>query len=489
MSYIGIDIGSSQVKAVAYDTDGTALASAYRKYAFTTPQPGYMELDGETVMNGALEALAECAAQVQAVSPVRAIAGSSQGEAFSPVDENGKILMPAMISGDMRASEIVSEFADRFGREKLYRLTGHSVSAMFSLGKLLWLRENAPEIFQKTRRFLCFEDLLCFRMTGQAVMGNSLAGRTMLFNPGTHQWVPELLAACGITADQLSRPEPSGTVVGALLPEIASRLGVSKDVKWITGGHDQVIGAFGCGVRQPGTAMCAAGSVECLVPVVDKMILSGELFQSNLCSYDFARHGTYASVAYSLTGSNLTEYFIREIAKDEQGDYAHLISSMPEEPTDLFVLPYFTPSGTPYFDEQTPGCVYGWRFGTSRGTLFKGLSEGVALEMRLNYDLLKKNGFHLEQLIASGGGFRSREMVQLYADVFGLPLSVCEEKEAGCRGAATLAAFADAKIEIPCPKILAVVTPDAKRSAAYDRKFEKWQVFSRTIRNLAGNLA
>ena len=485
MSFLGIDIGSSQVKAVAFAPDGTRLAAAYRKYTYTTPAPGRMELDGNAVMKASFEVIAECAAAVRENSPVRAIACSSQGEAFSPVDAQGNILMPAMISGDMRASKIVSEFANLFGAEKLYRLTGHSASAMFSLGKLLWLREFEPEIFEKSARFLCFEDLLAYRLTGRAVMGWPLAGRTMLFNPGTHQWVPELLEACGIGADRLADTLPAGTVAGTLLPEIAEKLGLDAETVWVTGGHDQIIGAYGCGARRSGTAMCAGGSVQCLVPILDRMVLSQELFKSNLCTYDFAADHAYASVAYSLTGSNLTEYFIREIARDENGDYAHLIASMPDMPTGLLVLPYFTPSGTPYFDERTPACVYGWRFETDRGTLFKGLTEGVAMEMKLNCQILKDSGFQLDQLIATGGGFRNRKMVQLFADVFGLPISVCDENEAGCRGAATLAAMAADGIEIPQPKILDVVEPGSETVCLYDQKFEKWKTFSKNIRSLS----
>lgn len=484
MSYIGIDIGSSQVKAVAYDENGRQLAAAHRKYSYTTPQPGWMELDGAVVINAALATLAECSTAVAAFSPVQAIACSSQGEAFSPVDEKGAVLAPAMISGDTRASAVVKEFADQFGRQKLYRLTGHSVSPMFSIGKLLWLRRYEPGIFNRARYFLCFEDLLCYYLTGKAVMGYPLAGRTMLFNPGTHEWVSELLAACGISEQQLATPQPSGTVVGFIRPEIARKLSLPANVQWVTGGHDQVIGAYGCGAQEKGIAMCAGGSVQCLVPVSDRFSLSDELFKGNLCSYDFAIPERYASVAYSLTGSNLTEYFIREIARDTNGDYSQLTNAMPKGPTSLYVLPYFTPSGTPFFDVDTPACIYGWRFSTSRGELFKGLSEGVALEMKLNYELLKKNGFEQKKLIATGGGFRSREMVQLYADVLGLPLSVCDETEAGCRGAAMLAAAAVSGIQIPSPKIVEIVDPDIRNVELYNRKFQKWNVFCEQVRKL-----
>ncbi len=485
MSYIGIDIGSSQVKAVVFGADGCRMSAAYRKYSYTVPVPGQMELNGGEVLKAAFEVLAECAAAVKNISPVKAIACSSQGEAFSPLDAKGNILAPAMISGDMRSSEVIREFTDKFGRERLYRITGHSASAMFSIAKLMWLRKFSPDLFRKSAKFLCFEDLLAFKLTGRAVMGWPLAGRTMLFSPEKHRWMPELLDACGIRESQLAETLPCGTVTGFLLPEIAGRLGFDRDTVWVTGGHDQIIGARGCGAITPGTAMYAAGSVECLVPVLDKLVMSDELYRSNLCSYDFALPGRYASVAYSLTGSNLTEYFIREIARDMNGDYNGLINAMPPGPTGLLVLPYFTPSGTPYFDEITPACVYGWRFGTGRGELFKALSEGVALEMRLNCELLKNNGFRLDKLIATGGGFRSRAMVQLHADVLGVPIQVCDESEAGCRGAAALAATAADGVEIPAPSIIAMVEPDAENRGIYDAKFVQWKKFSKQIRSFA----
>ena len=483
MSYLGIDIGSSQVKATVFDAAGNLLAEASFPYRYTQPQRGWMELDGNEVMEGAFKVIASCAKTVCATDPVRALACSSQGEAFSPLDAHGNILAPAMISGDTRASETIRAFTAKYGVERLYHQTGHTASAMFSIAKLLWLRENQPDIFNRSHLFLCFEDLLAYRLTSCPVMGYPLAGRTMLFDVIHHQWVPELLEACGITADQLAAPLPSGTLCGALRPDVATELGLSPDVRWVTGGHDQVIGAYGCGARRPGCAMYAAGSVECMVPILSGPVLSDELAASNLCTYDFARPGTYASVAYSLTGSNLAEYFIREIIRDPKQDYAQMFADMPDGPTDLLAIPYFTASGTPYFDDKTPGCLYGWRFDTGRGTVLKALLEGVAMEMKLNAELLHQNDIALEQLIATGGGFRSQEVVQLHADILDMPISLIGVKEAGCRGAASLAALALDSVEIPAPKVIREVTPSPERSAQYAERFKLWKNFSDHIRS------
>ena len=305
----------------------------------------------------------------------------------------------------------------------------------------------------------------------------------MLFDVINHRWVPELLEACGITVEQLAKPLPSGTVSSTLRPDVAIELGVDANVRWVTGGHDQVIGAYGCGARRPSCAMYAAGSVECMVPILSGPVLSDELAASNLCTYDFARPGTYASVAYSLTGSNLVEYFIREIVRDPNLDYAQMFADMPDGPTDLLTIPYFTASGTPYFDDKTPGCLYGWRFDTSRGTVLKALLEGVAMEMKLNAELLKQNNIVLNQLIATGGGFRSREVVQLHADILNMPILLIGVKEAGCRGAASLAALALDDVEIPIPEIISEITPVPERVAQYAERFIMWKKFSNHIRS------
>lgn len=488
MSFLGVDIGSSQVKAAAFSCDGVLLHTAYRKYAYTTPEPGFMELDSNAVLSAAFEAIAETSGEVKSADPVQALAISSQGEAFTPVDADGVPLCPAMISGDSRAERNIERFTSDFGKARMYRITGHTPSPMFTLGKLLWLAENRPEIRRKAVKFLCFEDLLVARLGIEPAMGWPLAARTMLFDVHTHEWSSNLLDAIGFSASEFARALPSGTVAGEIPSSIADRLNLGAGVTVVTGGHDQMIAALGCGAWEPGVTMYAAGSVECFVPVVSELLLSDELCANNLCSYDFSLPGRCASVAYSLTGSNLLQYFLEEFAPDLKGDYGKLLDSMPDRPTDILTIPYFTPSGTPFFDSHTPGTLCGWRLGTSRGTLLKGLEEGIGLEMKLNMELLKKNGFRMDSLIATGGGFRHPAMLQLRSDILGLPIKAVRSVEAGCRGASLLAQSATCSIPVEklpgsVPPVLTEVMPDHSRSEIYREKFLKHISFLETVRN------
>lgn len=486
MSYLGIDIGTSSCKAIVFDASGRQIAPrVLRQYQIVSTAPGFAELDSSAVIACCLEAIVEAAKS--STEKIAALCVSSQGEAFTPVGADGRLLDNAMVSSDSRSLECMNNFTAAFGSEKLYRITGHTPSTLFSLFKLLWLKQNKPHIFAGARKFLCFEDLLAFSLGVEPAMGWPLAGRTMLFDVAKHEWSREILDAIELSPDKLARTLPSGSVAGIIPQERASALGLPRGVKFVTGGHDQTVGALGAGVCNAGEAMYAAGSVECICPVIPELTLTPVLFRNNLCSYDYSLPGLHTTVAYSLTGSNLLDYFRNNFGNGM--DYTGLIDAMPECPTSLLALPYFTPSGTPYFDQTTPACIYGMRMTTSRGELLKGMLEGIALEMKLNLAILKESEIHIDCFTATGGGCRNPRLVQLKADILNRPLKCPSVEETGCRGAAMLAQSADENI--PVSELIRLrtehgnyFTPNAERISFYEEKFKQYQHFSSTVRNL-----
>lgn len=491
MSYLGIDIGTSGCKAVIFDDAGRQLGKAHRNYSLLHPAPGYAELDSREVIDACCVVIAEAAKAVPR-DPVTAIAISSQGEAFTPVGAHGECLDHAMVSSDGRAFELIEPFVNAFNLKRLYQITGHTPSALFSLFKLLWLKQNKPDLWKKRPRFLCFEDLLQARLgVKEPAMGWPLAGRTMLFDVKNHVWSAEILAAVGLNENQLARPLPSGSIAGVISDHIAAELGLPRGIKVVTGGHDQTIGALGAGVVEPGSAMYAAGSVECLCPVIPQLTLSEELSRNNLCCYDYSIPDAYTSVAYSLTGSNLLQYFKENFATE--ASYDALTDELPDAPSSLLALPYFTPSGTPYFDPSTPGALIGWRLSTSRGELLKTLMESIALEMKLNLELLENSGIHITRLIATGGGSRLRRLVQLKADVLNRPIETIEVGEAGCLGAARLAQSVDTGVAVTDlvrreRRPEREVIPNPERAEIYQRKFAQYQTFYAGIKELSGRI-
>ncbi|NOY74552.1 MAG: hypothetical protein GXP32_02010 [Kiritimatiellaeota bacterium] len=180
MSYLGLDIGTSGCKSVVFDAEGATLASAYRAYPVLTPEPGHAELDSNEVMGSCLAVIKETAvAAAGKGDPVSGISISSQGEAFTPVDSNGAIIGNGMVSSDARAAGLVERVASEFGGEKLYEITGHTAYSMFTLFKLLWLKENRADIWNAAAGFHCYEDLMCLKMGLKPAISWPLAGRTM----------------------------------------------------------------------------------------------------------------------------------------------------------------------------------------------------------------------------------------------------------------------------------------------------------------------
>lgn len=495
MSYLGLDIGTTGCKAAVFDAEGRLLALAYREYPLLSPQPGWAEVDSSRVCRDCCSAIQEAVAATPG-DPVRALSISCQGEAFTPVDSSGQFLGNGMVSSDARAVDIVNSFSRDFGAKRLYDLTGHTPHPMFTIFKLLWLRQHRPEVFAAAHRFLCFEDLFQQRLGLEPAISWPLAGRTMLFNVRTHQWDEEILRAVDLDPARLARPMPSGSVVGTIPRKIADELGLPNDVVVVAGGHDQPCGALGAGVVEPGVAMYASGTVECICPMFEQPCLDQRLFAANLCTYDFTIPDSYTTVLFSLTGGNLLRWFrdqwgqpeVAEAARSGTDPYELLTRAMAAEPTDLLVLPYFTPSGTPYFDAQTPGAILGLRLSTTRGQVLRALVEGVAMEMRLNLQILQESGLAVRQLRAIGGGAKSAALVQLKADVLNRPITTLAVTEAGCLGVALLACAAHTsssprELVAKWVKTGPAVEPDPRHAAYYDARFAAYRELYPAIRD------
>lgn len=453
--FLGIDIGTSGCKTAVFNDEGLQISSAYREYDIISIHPGWAELDTDEVIDKCFQIIKEAASELPFGSIV-SMGISSQGEAFTMIDKNGKALCNAFVSSDIRADSYVKTWPERFGSEKLYAITGHTPHPMFSLFKLLWVRDNLPYIWGKCYKILCFEDLLQFRLgIKDPAMGWPLAGRTMLFDVTRHCWNAEILEKAGIKTEQLSRPLPSGSVAGYVEKNIARQLNLSEKTMVVTGGHDQPCSALGAGAVKPGMAVYATGTVECITPAFDKPVFSKELRVNNYCTYDHTVKGLYATVAFSLTGGNLLRWFRDEFGRKEKEDakkmktdpYKLLLDQMPEQPTNLLVLPYFTSSGTPYFDTSVNGVILGLTLTTKRAEVLKALLEGIAFEIKLNLEILEKAGYRVNELRAIGGGAKSRVLTQLKANILNKPITTLDVPEAGCKGAAMLAKAAYTKQE------------------------------------------
>lgn len=488
MNFLGIDIGTSGCKALVFDASGTQLAAAQREYNVRLTDDGGAELDSAEVLDGCIAVIADAASRAGR-GTVSAIAISCQGEAFTPVDAMGRPLAAAMVSSDTRAVEEARAWPAEFGAERLYEITGHTAHPLFTLFKLLWLKRRRPDVWRNAAKFLCFEDLLQSRLGLDPAMAWPLAGRTMMFDVRRHEWSGEILGRIGLAPARLARPLASGSAAGAIPHALTDELGLARNACIVCGGHDQPCGALGAGVTEPGAAMYATGTVECITPAFDRPAFTPALRANNICTYDHAVAGMYTTVAYSLTGGNILKWYRDQFAPGR--DYGAVLETAAQEPTRLLVLPYWTPSGTPYFDVHTPGAIIGLRLGTTRGEILRALLEGVAMEMRLNLEILHESGCAISQLRAIGGGAKSPFWTQLKADVLGRPVTTLNVTEAGCLGAAMLAC--SSVTGTPLRELARVwVTPqgtiDPRPAVArhYEEQFVRYRQFYPAVRAMAG---
>lgn len=494
-NYLGIDIGTSGCKAIVFDENGHQVSASYREYNIISNHPGWAELNTDEVISKCFDVIGE-AAKVAEPGSVEGIGISSQGEAFTLVDKDGKALCNALVSSDIRANDLILPWTSEFGEEKLYNITGHTPHPMFSLFKLLWIRKNNPEIWARTERILCFEDLLQYRLgIKNPSMGWPLAGRTMLFDVNVHKWDSIILEKAGIRSEQLSRTLSSGSLAGYVRSDIARSLNLSEATFIVTGGHDQPCSGLGAGAVEPGIAVYSSGTVECITPAFSKPVFTEELRKSNLCTYDHAAPGMYATVAFSLTGGNILKWFrdqfgdteVEEAGRLKCDPYELLIEKMPDEPSRLMVLPYFTPSGTPYFDVNVKGTILGLDMSVTKEEIMRALLEGVAYEVKLNLDILRQSGNEVRELRIIGGGSRSKKHVQLKADVIGMPVTILDVTEAGCMGVAMLAkAFNEKKnvSEIAGQWAKPVSKVEPKLRAHYNTRFEQYRKLYHSLKNI-----
>lgn len=487
MSFLGIDIGTSGCKAMVFNEEGEELAASCRGYSLLRPFKGSAELDSDEVIQKCFEVIREV--NLNITDPVTALCISSQGEAFTPVDKNGNILYNAMVSSDNRADKIKKQWSRKFGEKKVYEITGHTPHPLFTLFKLIWLKENKPSVWKKAVKFLCFEDLFQVKVGIDPHISWPLAGRTMLFDINTHQWSDTILKTIPLENSKLAKPLASGKVAGYIEMPMAESLGFKNKIMVVSGGHDQTCAALGAGVLNPGVSMYATGSVECFCPMLNNFTLSEDLRKKNLCCYDYTIQGRYTTVAYSLTGGNILQWMRDELGKEEikmaqdqnQNAFSLLLEDMPEEPTNLLVLPYFSPTGTPYFDTQAKGAIIGLQLTTKKSEITKALLEGVAFEMKLNLEIMEKSGMSISSFIATGGGTRNDKWTQLKSNILNKPILIRKIHEAGCYGAAMLAAsaYAGKKVEELVSrnqKDGTIIYPDPIRAKIYENKFKKYKL-------------
>lgn len=258
MSLIGMDIGSTNCKAILFDAEGNQLATASREYAEVYPGPAMIELRPDDVWSAICEVLRKVSGAAGG-DPVQAVSFSALGEAFTPVGKSGEFLYNTIVSPDNRAVDEANSWRDTLGAERMFEITGMPLHPSFSLNKIMWLREHRPEVHKQTWKYLLWPDIIFYKLGLEPRLDWSLAGRTMCFDVVNKCWAEEVLEVAGISSDMLAEPIRPGSVVGQISAEASVETGLPKGCLVVAGGHDQPMNALGAGIIREGMAVDGHG--------------------------------------------------------------------------------------------------------------------------------------------------------------------------------------------------------------------------------------
>lgn len=494
----GIDVGTTGSKLTVYNTNGEFVYNVYKEYNVTRAGDE-QEVDAQMIFDTICELIKDAA---QKNSELGAIGVTTFGETFAAVDKNGEVLLPAMLYTDRRGEAETEYLKEKLGEEKIQYICGVKPHCMFSLPKILWIKNNKPEIYEKVYKFLLIEDYIIYKLTGIAQIDYSLAARTLAFDIRNLCWSEEILAAAGVDAEKFATPVAAGTAAGNILPELKEKLGLEKDIVIVNGAHDQVAAAVGSGVFEVGEAVDGTGTVECVTPVFDKIPEDEKLYDGGYAVVPYVFEGKYVSYAVNFTCGATLKWFRDSFAKYEQliaekegkNVYALLDDTCPQRPTDLLIMPHFQGAGTPYMDNGSKSVILGLSLEHTNLDVYRALMEGVTYVMEENLEYLKECGINPKTLYVTGGGASSPLWLQIKADIFGRKVTTLDAKEVGACGTCMLVAvgagiykdlYEAKKVFVKSKK---EYLPNPKTSAIYAEKFKAYKEIYSSIRHIADKI-
>jgi len=464
---LGIDAGTTSVKAGIFSLQGNCLGISRQEYRLDNPAPDRAQLDPELYWQSCVAAVRAALKQAGVPSQeVIAAAVSSQGETLITLGRHGKILYPAMVWLDNRAVDQAARLAGRFGGEVYARSGIPEIVATWSACKILWLRENEPAVFEQAEKFLLVQDYLIFRLTGKIVTDGSISCTTLNYDLARQTWWHEVQDAIGIRTEQLPGLVQPGTCVGRLSAEAADTLGLDTRTLVVTGGMDQSVGAIGAGNIKPGTISETTGAALAIQatitdPLMDKTRTVPVYAHSVPGKYLFVPVCPTAGMALKWLRDTFFPEETRQAEAEKVDPYdrlTQLAEAVPAGADGLVMLPHLMGAFSPEPNLLARGSFTGFSLSHTRGHFVRALLEGVAFMLRRNLESIESAGVQVEEIRSTGGGARSRLWNQIKADVCNRPVVTLVHEETGLLGDAILAGVAGevfASIEAGCSAMVA----------------------------------
>ena len=491
MLYIGIDLGTSASKFLLVDEVGRVLNTVTKEYPLSFPRPGWSEQDPAHWWQACLAGVPELLAGFDA-KQVAGIGVGGQMHGLVALDAAGNVLRPAILWNDGRTAAQVDYLNETVGNDKLSAWTGNIAFAGFTAPKLLWMRQNEPDLFARIAKILLPKDYLVYRLTGVHATDYSDASGTLLLDVAHKRWSSEMLDLCGVTEAQMPTLFDSWQPVGTLTAAAATALGLPTDVVVCAGAGDNAAAAIGSGTVGEGRCNISLGTSG-------TVCISSEQFRvdPHNALHAFAHaDGGFHLMGCMLSAASCNKWWMEDILHD--GDYAAAQEAIVPEKlgrSHVFYLPYLMGERSPINDTNARAVFLGMTMDTTRADMTQAMLEGVAFALRDSVEVARSLGLDISRSTLCGGGSRSPLWRTILANVLGIPLDLPATEQGPGYGAALLALVACgryrnvAEVSRAMLHIQATVQPDPELTALYDARYAEFKQIYPACRPLFASLA
>lgn len=490
MLYIGIDLGTSACKLLLVDEAGQVKNTVTEEYPLYFPHPGWSEQNPEDWWNACVKGIP---ALLRGFDPaqVAGIGAGGQMHGLVALDAQDNVLRPAILWNDGRTAAQVEYLNHQVGKETLSRCTANIAFAGFTAPKLLWMRENEPQLFGRIAKIMLPKDYLVYKLTGVHATDVSDASGMLLMDVEHKCWSEEMLDICGVRKEQMPRLYESAAPVGTLTAETAGLLGLPQNVTVCAGAGDNAAAAVGTGTVGPGRCNISLGTSGTI-------FISSDSFgvDPNNALHAFAHaDGGWHLMGCMLSAASCNKWWQEGIL--DTGDYAAEQAKIAPEKlgeNHVYFLPYLMGERSPINDTNARATFIGMTMDTTRADMTQAMLEGVAFAVRDSFEVAKRLGISIPRSGICGGGAKSALWQTILANVLGIPLDTMVTEQGPGYGAAMLAmvacgqfasvrAAADALV-----RVRSTVEPDPELTARYEKRYAQFRQIYPACKALFPNL-
>ena len=473
------------------DERGKILNITSRSYDVEYPRPGWSQQNPEDWWRAVREGVPELLAGFDA-SQVAGIGCGGQMHGLVALDEDDKVVRPAILWNDGRTVEQVRYLNETVGTARLLELTGNIAYAGFTAPKVLWMRDEEPELFARIAHVMLPKDYLNHLLTGVYATDVSDASGTLLFDVAHRTWSDEMLELCGLTGSQMPRVYESYEVIGTLLPEVAAELGLPASVVVAAGAGDNAAAAVGTGAVGAGTMNISLGtSGTVFIPTAGFAAGVGDRIHS-FCHADGAWH----LMGCILSAASCNAWWVNDVlGSDDMPSEQEDIDVQTADPSLPYFLPYLMGERTPHNDVTARGALVGMSMSTTRADLTRAVLEGVAFAVRDSVEIARSLGVSVSSSTVCGGGARSATWLQMLADILGIELVLPATEQGPGYGGAMLAAVAAGVYEsvASCSEAIVAererIVPNRDLAVAYNDRYRVWRGMYPALRESFSEIA